>query len=1106
MKYPRALMLPLLCSLLPAQQVNSRRERERDSDNRQAEREEWFYGQRAYPLGHIPTGARLDAIHRIEQMDRAQTVRPQISPASASEAAAGSNGSSWKLIGPQPTDQGSSYVTAGRVNAIAIDPRDNNVVYIGAAEGGIWKTMNGGSTWKPLTDNQPSLASGAIVLDPTNPDTVYVGTGEENFAIDSYYGAGILKSTDGGGSWTNIVGPFLRARIGSMAIHPRNGQVLLCTTQLGVWRSSDGASTWTNTLPGAAGTSVAFDPTNGDIAYAGLGTISGNFNNGVYRSTDGGQTWNSIMGSGANSLPTANVGRIEIAIAPSTPTTLYVAIHDTSNDMLLGMFKTTDSGATWNSLSSAPRNLCARQCWYDMTVHVHPSIPDVVFAGGFQMFRSLDGGTSWSTLPLVAPNGIELHVDEHFLAFTQDATRLYIANDGGIYSTGDITAPFVNWAELNDTLAITQFYPGLSISPANPRYAIGGTQDNGTQRFSGSPSWNNVTCGDGGWAAIDAAFPSVALAACQDIEIQQTADGGNTWISAQYGIDTNDRTSFISPLVSDPSNPQTLYFGTYRVWQTLDSGGLWSAISPDLTDNGGGKLRTIAVAPSDGDTIYAGASSVSIQSTSTPVTRLQVTRNAYSVNGPSWTDRTAGLPVRVITQIRVDPIDPSTAYATFSGFSIGSDTQGHVFKTKNAGASWTDISGNLPNLPVDDIVIDPDLLDTLYVGTDAGVMVTTDGGATWSTLGSGLPRVVIQSLVLHRGSRILRAATHGRGVWDITVPLTSSTMQPVVTSLSPNPVNAGGPAFSLTVTGSRFKPDTIVRWNGQSRQTHFKDSSHLVANISASDIANAGRASILAFTPSTGGGASDPASLMIGPAPLTASNAIVSAANPAGGSSVAPLSIASIYGANLAARTVVASGGPPLPVTLGGTTMFLGISQTPAPLFFVSPGQINFQVPLLPPGLNSLTIALGSFSTTITMNVASFAPALFTTNSQGTGQAAALIAGTTSIAGPAGGQRSRPAKKGEFVSIYCTGLGDVSNPPDPGDPAPSVPLSTTVFTPSVTIGNISAKVSFSGLAPGYAGLYQVNVQVPATAPSGSSVPVVLAIGGVTSNTVTIAIQ
>jgi uncharacterized protein (TIGR03437 family) len=385
-------------------------------------------------------------------------------------------------------------------------------------------------------------------------------------------------------------------------------------------------------------------------------------------------------------------------------------------------------------------------------------------------------------------------------------------------------------------------------------------------------------------------------------------------------------------------------------------------------------------------------------------------------------------------------------------------------------------------------------------------MTTADGGTKWSTLGSRLPRVVVYSLVLHRASRTLRAATHGRSVWDIAVPLSSPSVQPTITSISPDVVNAGGPAFSLSVRGTNFTSGTTIGWNGQDRPTKLVDRSHLTVQISGSDIVNVGRASILAFSASTGAGASNPVALIIGPAPASASNAIVSAANPLGGSAVAPLSIASIYGAHLAGGTI-GNFAPPLPVAAGGTALIFGAQQVPAPLFFVSPGQINFQVPRLPPGPNQLTIQQDAFSTTVTVTVTPFAPALFTTNSQGTGQAAALIAGTAALAAPAGkSHTSHPVKKGDFILLYCTGLGDVFNGPDPGDPAPSDPPAETVVKPTVAIGGVPAHVSFAGLAPGFAGLYQVNVQVPAAASSGSAVPVVLKIGGVASNTVTIAIE
>jgi uncharacterized protein (TIGR03437 family) len=1101
MKYPLvAICVGASCIVSFAQ------ERQNEVDDQQAAREEWFYSQREYPLSQIPAGARLKAIADIKAIE--QTMRSRRQTASAARHALGASiatsldAATWTSIGPKPTDGGSTYVTAGRVNAVAIDPRDNNTVYLGAAEGGVWKTTDGGVSWTPLTDNEASLATGAIAIDPANPDTVYVGTGEENFAQDSYYGAGILKSTDAGNSWTNIVGPFLRDKIGALAISPADSQTLLCSSAAGIFRSTDGGATWTNVLPGT-GTSVLFDPTNGDIAYAALGNINGNAINGVYRSTDGGQNWTRLRGSGASALPSTNVGRIEIAISPSTPTTLYVGIQRSpaSAGNLLGIYKTTDSGATWGDLRAPDVCASVPQCWYDLTVRVHPKNPDIVFAAGsLSIIRTMNGGSTWNQINRIGPNQVEIHVDEHYLAFTPDGTKLFIANDGGVYSTTDVTNSVVSWTELNNALAITQFYPGASIDPTNTNIGFGGAQDNGTQRYDGSPNWTGVTCGDGGFTAIDPALPSIAYVACTSLnnpEIQWSSTNGNNWMSAQYGGLTSDRsrTLFIPPMVGDPSNPQTLYFGTYRLWQTRDGAGKWIAISGDLTggpSTGTVAITAIAVAPSDPNTVYVGTND----------SILHLTNNALNGANAAWTDRSVGLPIRSITHIAVSPIDPATAYVTFSGFST---SPGHVFKTANSGASWTDISGNLPNLPVNDLVVDPDIPDTLYIGTDAGVMVTTDGGATWTTLGNGLPRVVVDSLVLQRASRTLRAATHGRSMWDILVPLPSKSVQPVINSLSPNGVNAGGAGFSISVLGANFATGAVLRWNGSSRPTTVVDGTHLTTQISAADIALVGRNTVDVFSPSRGVGVSNSMNFNIGPAPATSSQAFV---NSAYGPAVAPGSLATLYGTNLAGPTVLADAAPPWPVNLGGTSMTVG--NTNAPLYYVSPGQINFQVPYFTisrPTATNLTVTEGTFSTSVTVTVTPYAPGLYTTNSQGSGQAAAIIAGTASIVAPTGAfAGSRPAQKGEFISLYCTGLGAVSNRPPLGSPSPSAPLATTTATPTVTVGSVDAPVKFSGLAPGYVGLYQVNIQVPDAAPSGDAVPVILSIGGATANTVTIAVQ
>ena len=1021
-------------------------------------RQEWFYQQRAYPLGYIPAGARLQALKELDKMLEAEGRFSKQSAVAATPVSP----TQWTLIGPQPTNTPYGYpITSGRVTALAVDPRNANVVYLGAAEGGVWKTTNGGSTWTPLTDTQPSLAVGSIALDPSNPDIVYVGTGEENFTSDNYGGSGILKSTDGGSTWTQLgasafAGPFTLfagvsvvfcaprcgggAYIGSLAVHPTNGKILLAAVGIfetgsgdGIYRSTDGGVSWTIALSGAAGTGVIFDPTNGNIAYAALGYPNGIAANGVYKSTDGGLTWARADAAGTRKLPTAaNVGRIALAITPSSPTTLYASIALLGFNTVpggappVGLFKSLDGGANWTQITTIPV-YCTSQCDYDNVVAVSPTNASIVFVGGQlcnpnnasagcqinnpnnlpngMAFSSQDGGSTWHDISNGA-NGVGLHPDHHAFAFSSDGLKLYAGNDGGVWSTTDVSASSVNWTNLNSSLATTQFYPGLSIHPTNVNIAFGGTQDNGTEQYTGSLAWNWVTCGDGGWTAIDPAMPTTVYSGCGSLDvnlIQKSTSGGATgWTSAQNGIQ-NEVREFIPPLVIDPSNPLILYFGTSRVYQTINGAGAWTAISTAAVS----PLTTIAVAPSDSNTLYVGDSN----------SKVKVTTNALAGAGSTWTDRSAGLPPRAVTQIAV-----VTAYVTFSGFSGFSpgDNAEHVFKTTTGGASWTDISGNLPNIPVNDMVVDPDIPNTLYAATDIGVFTTSNGGATWSTLVAGLPRVAVTGLKLHRPTRTLRAGTHGRSVWDLQVPLPGKAL----------------PALNI-------------------------------------------------------GGA-------------------VNAASFAAGAAVAPGSIVSVFGSNLASSNVSADAVP-LPTSLGGVGLRFN-SSLAAPAFFASPSQMNVQIPWELANQSQATVAAtvgGITFNAATVSLASFAPGIFTTNQQGGGQGAILIAASGEVAAPAGsisGRVSLPAARGEFVTIYCTGLGTVTNQPASGAAASGNPLSATTSAPNVTIGGIQAMVNFSGLAPGFVGLYQVNAQVPQDAPPGDAIPVMLNIGGATSSTVTMAVQ
>src|SRR5258708_2568168 len=543
-------------------------------------REEWFYKQRSSANGHIPGGARNKAFQHMQRMMEAEgklVRRADGTYAVASGQAAfppqGAVPSAWPSIGPTPTTGGFFSPVTGRVTTIAVDPSDptGNTVLIGGAMGGMWRSTDAGATWTAVGDQNASLAMGSIAFAPSQPTTVYAGTGDsESVGFDIYYGAGVLKSTDSGLHWTQtctvasstcpFIGPYNDitpfgfftlggTRITYIAVNPSNPHMLLVGAQTqfaqgpteGVYCTDNDGSTWSNILPDQLSSFVGF--ASSSVAYAALGNPFGSSpnapnGNGIYKATGIGSTCSTIHFARLTSagLPLqSSMGRIDLGIAPSDTTgnTVYASIADASINPAtgfgrasrtnLGVFKTTDGGNTWTS-TNAP-DICQRQCWYDNVIKVDPNNANIAFFGcgavrasreNFSWARRTDdGGSSWpSVIPNLPPGSSGLpHVDNHAIAFVKLANgkvRMYLGTDVGIWRTDDAEASAVTWTNLNNpSLTLTQFYPSISINASSPSFAFGGTQDNGSQNYQGGTGWvDNQLCGDAASSAVDSLIPS----------------------------------------------------------------------------------------------------------------------------------------------------------------------------------------------------------------------------------------------------------------------------------------------------------------------------------------------------------------------------------------------------------------------------------------------------------------------------------------------------------------------------------------------------------------------------------------------------------------------
>lgn len=653
----------------------------------------------------------------------------------------------WDFIGPRPilNEYWSGNDNAsGRVTAIAVDPTNPNVVYVGGAQGGIWKSTDGGNNWNPITDNLSSLATGSIAIFPQNTDIIYYGTGEQNFSGDSYYGDGFFVSHNGGITWTKTaekttVGGYI-ARV---LVDPNDSNIVHIVSDMGYLRSLDGGYTWDNTLNVNWGTDLVLNPNSPNILIAALKS------SGLWMSTDTGSTWIHLT----NGLPSSGFQRINLAISPSNPSVIYASFI-ANNGSLYGMYKTTDGGSTWTLLPNTP-NYVGYQGWYDNCVIVDPQNPNIVYAGGvfpygsnyYGVIKSTDGGNSWIDITM-GNNGVRLHPDQHTLAFGSDGT-LFVGNDGGVWKSTDGGD---TWINLNATLGVTQFYT-VSISPdmniSSPDDILGGTQDNGAVYWSGSVSWTQRASGDGGPVVYEWDSPNIYYTTYVVLTNMLKWDNG-ILLGEVTGPWQNqgDRVSWCNaPFITDPNQPNTLYAGTHRVWKTTNSGNSWSTISNDLTA-GQGHLRALAVAHGNSNIIVSGSSDG----------RVYITKNG----GSSWNRIDQNLfGGNAIPDIWINPSNIAQIY-----LCVDKASGGRIYMSNDTGNVWIDITGDFPegiraqSLGVDFSVSPP----VLYLGTDYGAWISINNGSHWFKQ-TGVPNVAVYDIAIQTNIGKVALATHGRGMW-----------------------------------------------------------------------------------------------------------------------------------------------------------------------------------------------------------------------------------------------------------------------------------------------------------------------------------------------------
>ncbi len=703
----------------------------------------------------------------------------------------------WNPLGPAPIPVGTAS-NSGRVSSIAVHPTNPNIVYVGTAQGGLYRTLNGGATWTPLMDGALTLAIGAVAISPSDPTTIFVGTGEAALCGSGcFIGVGLYRITNAD---TNpVLSPILNKdqngndvftgrAIGEIIVHPTDSNTIFTVSTSGV--AGIGSITTGLILPDAgvyrSTNAMSANPTFQKLAVQGtLGTsrsvvdaviepdnpnrlivsvVGSGGDGGIYLTTDAlsaAPTFTRSLATGDGS----SLGRAELAANKVGGVTTVYAATGTANGTL---FKSIDGGATFTT--AIANGFCSTQCFYDIAVAVDPNDANKVYLGGSPTLvfgRSTTGGTAFTN------SSSGLHVDTQAFALApSDSNIMYFGSDGGIWRTNNVTTTgAIAWQSLNNTTFSATQFMSLALHPLDRHYLLGGTQDNGTEFLApNGTTWVRSDGGDGGFALIDKNSPTVNNVTAYHTYFNQTntqigfsratttdATGDPNWGSligctngtSNNGILCTDSVLFYAPMNLGPGTPNTLYFGTNRLYRSANMGTTMTDVSGTLP----ARVSAIAISPQDDNVRVVGLTTGNLY-------------GSFTAGATTMTNITGAVPARYIGRVAIDPTNSNVAYAGLNGYGLANGQ--HVWKTTNltTGATWAPAGIGIPDTPVNSFAIDPANTQNLFVGTDIGVFRSTNGGTSWEPFSDGLPRVAVFGMEIQPVHRVLKIATHGRGIWE----------------------------------------------------------------------------------------------------------------------------------------------------------------------------------------------------------------------------------------------------------------------------------------------------------------------------------------------------